>query len=87
MLSDMGQTENDKYIISHICGSKKKTKPNQTKQNSRHRKQIGGCQREYDGRVGTIGEGQQEVQHSNHKIHILQFCNNNYREHTALHNL
>ena len=33
MLSDMGQTENDKYIISHICGSKKnpdQTKPNKT---------------------------------------------------------
>lgn len=62
-------------------------KPNQTKPNSRHRKQIGGCQREYDGRVGKIGEGQQEVQHSNHKIRVLQFCNNNYREYTALHNL
>ena len=69
MLSEISQTQKDKYcMISYICGIWK-TNKQQQKQNPKtlNRKHIGGCQGQGKEWAKT-GEGGQNVHISSHKI-------------------
>ena len=65
MLSEISQTEKDKYHISLTCGIFKKQ--NKTKKQAyRYKEQVGKCQK-WGERVGKMGKGGQKVQTSSYK--------------------
>ena len=79
MLSEIRQTEKDKYMISLICEIWKKNPQwtNETKQKEihRHREQTSVCQREGHWGNGEIGEGDQEAQNFSYKMNKSYGCN------------
>ena len=72
MLSEISQTEKDKYcmisLICVICKTKQTNKPTSENQAHSYREQIAGCQGGRGVEEGKTGEGDQKVQNFSYKI-------------------
>ena len=64
MLSEIGQTQKNKYRMTSLTyGIQKEKKNNNQIYTYTEQKQTGGCQRsEFEGRVGEMGKGSQKIQ-------------------------